>query len=88
MISPEMITFAGESLHEALIKLFNLCIIHGFVPDNFSKSVIVPVVKDKNGKTDCIDNYRPVSFALFTKLICIEVPVYLLNILMNWHLKL
>ena len=68
MISPEMITFAGESLHEALIKLFNLCIIHGFVPDNFSKSVIVPVVKDKNGKTDCIDNYRPVSLvSMFSK---------------------
>ena len=56
-----MIIFAGESLHVALMKLFNLCIIHGFVPDNFSKSVIVLVVKDKNNKTDCIDNYTPVS---------------------------
>ena len=156
-----MIIFAGESLHVALMKLFNLCIIHGFVPDNFSKSLIVLVVKDKNDKTNCIDNYKPVSlvsifskifelcisdrlvnllcvddlqfgfvsgkgckkslftldsivnfvtsrgspvfmaaldaskavdrvnhFALFTKLICIGVPVYLLNILMNWHLKL
>ena len=156
-----MIIFVGESLRMALMKLFNLCIIHGLVHDNFSKSFIVLIVKDKNGKTDCFDNYGPISivsmfskvfelcisdrlvtllciddlqfgfvlgkgcqkalftlysavnfftsrgspvfmaahnaskafdrvnhFVLFTKLICTGVPIYPLNILMNWHLKL
>ena len=75
MISLEMIISAGESLPAALTKLFNLCIIHGFVPDNFSKSVIVPVVKDKNGKTDSIDNYRlPSLVSMFSKVfeLCIS----------------
>ena len=75
MISLEMIIFAKESLHAALMKLFNLCIIHDFVSDNFSKSVIVAVVKDNNGKTDCIDNYRLVSLvSMFSKVfeLCIS----------------
>jgi hypothetical protein len=160
-ISPEMILYAGNNLSHCLSFLFNMCICHSFVPDSFSTSVIVPVVKDKNGKCDSFDNYRPISlvtmfskvfelcianrlssllnvdelqfgfvsgkgcqkelftletvvnyfncrgspvylasldatkafdrvnhYALFYKLMCLHIPVYLLNIIVDWHLKL
>ena len=60
-IMPEMIRYAGNPLAVIMIKLFNLCLIHGYVTDGFCHSVIVPVVKDKNGSNDSFDNYRPIS---------------------------
>jgi hypothetical protein len=160
-ITPEMIIYAGDSLVTALVRLFNMCILHGYVPVNFSTSIIVPVIKDKTGKCDSFDNYRPISlvsmfskvlelcfsvrlatllqvdelqfgfvpgkgcqkalfalnstvnyfvsrgspvytaaldaskafdrvnhYALFCKLMSIGVPVYMLNVLIDWHLKL
>ena len=51
-----MIIYAGDSFVNALVYLCNMCIVHGYVPDNFSLSLIVPVIKDKIGKKDCYDN--------------------------------
>jgi hypothetical protein len=45
--------------------LFNLCITHGFVPDSFGSSVIVPVIKDRNGCSDSYENYRPILLICF-----------------------
>jgi hypothetical protein len=160
-ISPEHILYAGDTFVNALTDLFNMCIVHGFVPDSFSFAVIVLVVKDKNGDVGKFSNYMPISlvmmfskvlelcfmdrltpllqveelqfgfvpnkgcqkalftletvvnyftcrgspvfmasldvtkafdrvnhFALFHKLIDVGVPLYILNVLINWHCKL
>ena len=55
-IMPEMIRYVGNPLAVIMTKLFNLCIIHGYVPYSFCHSVIVSVVKDKNRNNDCFDN--------------------------------
>ena len=38
-----------------------MIIRHQFVPDNFGAGVIVPVVKDKSGNLNDINNYRPIT---------------------------
>ena len=48
------VLYAGNALVYALTDLFVLCIIHGFVPVGFSSSVIVPVVKDRNGDASAV----------------------------------
>jgi hypothetical protein len=60
-VTPEMIVYAGDLLPLAITILFNMCLVHGFVPSSFSMSVIVPVVKDKNGKCNDYENFRPIS---------------------------
>ena len=64
-----MIIYAGDVLVERLLrKLFYMCLIHGFVPNSFGQSVIVPVLKDKNSNAGCCDNYRPISLTtIFSK---------------------
>ena len=34
---------------------------HGFVPDNFGAGIIVPLVKDKAGDVNSLDNYRAIT---------------------------
>ena len=65
---PEIICYTGNPLAVIMMKLFNLCLTHDYLPDSFCYSVIVPVVKDKNGNNDSFDNYRPISLVtMFSK---------------------
>ena len=60
----------GNPFAVITMKLFNLCLIRGYVSDSFCHSVIVPVVKDKNGNNDSFDNYRPISLVtMFSKVV-------------------
>ena len=33
---------------------------HGYVPDNFGKGIIIPLVKDKAEDINSLDNYRAI----------------------------
>ena len=37
--------------------------VHGFLPDSMLAVVLVPIIKDKAGRIDRIDNYRPIALA-------------------------
>ena len=37
--------------------------VHGFLPDSMLEIVPVPVIKDKTGRIDYVDNYRPIALA-------------------------
>ena len=37
--------------------------VHGFPPDSMLSVVLVPVIKDKCGKINDSDNYRPIALA-------------------------
>jgi hypothetical protein len=160
-LTAEHIIYANRSIDDILCTLFNLCCIHGYVPDSFASSVIIPVIKDKFVKTDTFENFRPISlvcifskvfeqclaqrmydyfepddlqygfvphkgcqkalftletvanyytargspvflaaldaskafdrinhYGLFCKLMSLSIPLYLINIVVNWHLKL
>ena len=48
--------------------------VHGFVPDDFGKGIIIPVVKDKAADVNSLNNYRgitliPVVSKLFEQII-------------------
>ena len=67
-VSPEMVIYAGDVLVQMLTLLFNMCLLHGFVPESFGSSIIIPVVKDKTCNLDKYDNYRPISLvSMFSK---------------------
>ena len=73
-VTPEMVIYAGKSIVVQLMCLFNLCLIHGFAPESFTKSIIVPVQKDKLSKLDSFENYRPISLvSLFSKVFKLSI---------------
>ena len=47
--------------------LLSCCIqgffIHGVLPTNMLSVFLVPIIKDKNGKINAKDNYRPIALA-------------------------
>ena len=43
--------------------LFSLILKHGYVPDDFGKGVLIPLVKDKAGDLSSVDNYRPITIS-------------------------
>ena len=60
--------FSGRRLLFFITKLFNGCLKHGFVPDSFTSSIIIPATKDNGNQCDKFDEYRPVSLVtIFSK---------------------
>ena len=70
----EMIIYAGESIVYKLTCLFNSCLLCNCVPECFTKSIVVSVLKDKLGKLDSIENYRPISLVnMFSKVLELSI---------------
>ena len=60
-LSSEHLLYAGGRLIVLLTTLFNSCLVHGFVPESFATSLIVPVSKGHASKLHVFEGYRPVS---------------------------
>ena len=60
-ISAEHLLYADESLRFFLSELFNMCIVHGYIPNSCLNTTIVPICKNKNGNISDTSNYRPVA---------------------------
>ena len=60
-LSAEHLLYAHPSLIVHLKLLFSSIFSHGFVPDCFGAGTIVPVIKDKTGNLNDIENYRPIT---------------------------
>ena len=56
-----------QNSSDSVLPLFSMCLtallIHGFLPERMLSVVLVPVIKDKNGKINSKDNYRPIALA-------------------------
>jgi len=54
----ENVRYAHPIIITHLTNLFNMILMHGFVPDKFRLGVTVPVVKDEMGnyKTNCFES--------------------------------
>jgi len=46
-----------------LSELFNMSIVHGYVPNSCLNTTIVPICKNKNENMSDTSNYRPVAVA-------------------------
>ena len=44
-----------------LKALFQLILIHGFVPTDFGNGISIPLIKDKTGNINNMDNYRAIT---------------------------
>ena len=59
--------FSEHILHcsERLLSMLAECItgffVHGFLPDSMLSIVLVPIIKDKTGRIDRMDTYRPIA---------------------------
>ena len=57
----EHIIYSHPSIILHLCKLFNLMLKHGYVPDQFGRGIVIPLVKDKNGDVTNSENYRGIT---------------------------
>ena len=81
-ISVEHICFADSTVALYLSLFFNMCILCGYIPKPCINTVIVPIVKSKNGNHQDCGNYRPIAIAtvvlkLFEQVILINIKNFL-----------
>lgn len=62
-LSIEHLKYAGVHLPRVLSMFYNLCICHGYLPDELTKTIVVPIIKCKTGDASDKNNYRPISLA-------------------------
>ena len=60
-LTMEHIVYSHPSIILHLCKLFNLMLKHGYVPDQFGRGIVIPLVKDKNGDVTNSENYRGIT---------------------------
>ena len=59
----ERIKFSGQQLPVLLSILMSASLVHGYVPKSMLKSVIIPLIKNKNTRISDEDNYSRVCVA-------------------------
>ena len=70
MISAEHIKFASDRLIPLISICFTSCFVHGYLPSSLLTVVLVPIIKNKAGNVNAIDNYRPVALSnIFSKIL-------------------
>ena len=62
--------------------LFTAIVSHGFIPDEFMKTVLLPIIKNKTGDVHDVNNYRPIALVttcskLFKLLLLDFLDIYL-----------
>ena len=55
--------FASPRLNVILAIVLQSFLKHGFLPDGFMITMIVPILKNKNGDMTSKNNYRPIAIA-------------------------
>ena len=53
--------YADERIHVIVSIIFNCFVSHGYLPSDFMKTAIVPIIKKKTGDTSDKNNYRPIA---------------------------
>jgi len=81
-IVAEHIIYAHPAIIYHLTNVFNLMIIHGYVPNRFGHGIIVPLIKDRSGDISKLSNYRGISISpviskLFEACLSIKFSKYL-----------
>lgn len=62
-LSIEHLLYAGPHISRILAMFYSLCVSHCYLPADFMKTVVVPIVKNKTGDLGDANNYRPISLA-------------------------
>ena len=62
-ITAEHLKRASKKLYPLLAICFTGLLVHGILPDSILSVILVPVIKDKAGKLNSSENYRPIALA-------------------------
>ena len=62
-IYAEHLKYASERLIPLLSLCFTGFFVHGFIPTSLMSVVLVPIIKNKAGNVNSIDNYRPIALS-------------------------
>jgi hypothetical protein len=62
-VALEAFMYGGSELLNHITKLLNACVIHCHLPAKFMNSVLVPIVKNKNGDLTDANNYRAIALS-------------------------
>lgn len=62
-LSIEHLQHAGPHITRVLAMFYSLCVAHSYLPAQFMKTLVMPVVKNKTGDLADKCNYRPISLA-------------------------
>jgi hypothetical protein len=57
----EHFKYASRRLHILLTLCVNTMLTHGYMCTDMMKTILVPIVKDKNDDLSSVDNYRPIA---------------------------
>ena len=60
-LSSEHLKYAHPLVVVQLCSLFRTMVIHGLVPDIVGNGIIIPLLKDKTGDINSLDNYRAIT---------------------------
>ena len=62
-IYAEHLKHCSTNYKNLIARCFTSFLIHGFLPESLMSVVLVPIIKDKSGKINSKDNYRPIAIA-------------------------
>ena len=62
-IYAEHLKYAGNRVVPMLAVCLTWLLVHGVLPESMISVILVPVIKDKTGKINSKDNYRPIALA-------------------------
>ena len=60
-LAAEHFVYSYERISVHLAMLFTSMLTHGYLPDAFMTTSIIPISKNKNGDTSAENNYRPIA---------------------------
>ena len=60
-LAAEHFKFAHRITNAFLSLLFNTFILHGYLPADFMKTAMVPIIRNKTGDTSHKNNYRSIT---------------------------
>ena len=62
-IYAEHLKYASEKLYPLLSMCLTGFFVHGYLPESLLTVILVPIIKNKAGNINSIDNYRPIALA-------------------------
>ena len=62
-IFAEHLMYCNDRLYTMLAMCLTGFFVHGFLPDSILAVVRVPIIKDRTGRIDKLDSYRPIALA-------------------------
>ena len=82
-----LLRISADIITSYLYHIFNLSILHSYIPDDFKIARVTPVYKGKDAK-DCESNYRPISITchISKKLLEIQINKQLIEYLHKHNL--